>query len=137
MAVLEPTTEYADKRQRITNLPVETCDFVSVDPARVLRVRAGLTDESTAQRLAETFAALADFTRLRIIEALAQEEMCVCDISTALGLSQSATSHQLRILRNLRLVRHRRAGRLVYYTLDDEHIRGLFAQGLEHIREEG
>lgn len=114
----------------------ETCDVVAVDPARVRRVQARLTDPQTTQRLADTFSALADTTRLRIIEALAQEELCVCDISAALGLSQSATSHQLRILRNLRLVRNRRAGRLVYYALDDDHIRGLFAQGLDHVRED-
>src|SRR5689334_5751411 len=96
---------------------VETCDVAAVDPARVRRVQARMTDTQTTQRLADTFSALADTTRLRIIEALSQEELCVCDISAALGLSQSATSHQLRILRNLRLVRNRRAGRLVYYAL--------------------
>lgn len=116
---------------------IDTCDVVAVDPERVRRVQARLTDEETAQRLAETFAALSDTTRLRIIEALAQEELCVCDLSAALGgMSQSAVSHHLRTLRNLRLVRHRRAGRLVYYTLDDGHIQRLFTQGLEHVRED-
>jgi DNA-binding transcriptional ArsR family regulator len=114
----------------------EICDVPLVDPDRVRRVSARLTDAQTAADLADTFAALADTTRLRIIEALSLEEMCVCDLSAALRLSQSATSHQLRILRNLRLVKHRRAGRLVYYSLDDDHIRGLFAQGLEHVRED-
>lgn len=113
----------------------DVCDVPLVDPDRVRRVTARMTDERTAAELADTFAALADTTRLRIIEALSLEEMCVCDLSAALRLSQSATSHQLRILRNLRLVKHRRAGRLVYYSLDDDHIRGLFAQGLDHIRE--
>jgi DNA-binding transcriptional ArsR family regulator len=114
----------------------DICDVPLVDRDRVERVTARLTDEQTAGELADTFAALADTTRLRIIEALSLEEMCVCDLSAALRLSQSATSHQLRILRNLRLVKHRRAGRLVYYSLDDDHIRGLFAQGLEHVRED-
>jgi len=86
--------------------------------------------------LAEIFAALADPTRLRIIEALAIEPMCVCDLSEALGLSQSGISHHLRTLRTLRLVKHRRVGRRVFYALDDEHIRRLFAQGLEHVRED-
>jgi DNA-binding transcriptional ArsR family regulator len=113
----------------------DICEVPLVDPDRVRRVTASLTDERTASELADTFAALADATRLRIIEALSLEEMCVCDLSAALRLSQSATSHQLRILRNLRLVKHRRAGRLVYYSLDDDHIRGLFAQGLDHVRE--
>lgn len=115
---------------------LETCEVTAIDADRVRRVQAQLTDEATTQRLAETFAALSDTTRLRIIEALAQEELCVCDLSAALGgLSQSAVSHHLRTLRNLRLVKHRRAGRLVYYSLDDEHICRLFDQGLEHVRE--
>ena len=113
----------------------DLCDVSLVDPDRVRRVAARMTDERTTNQLADTFAALSDTTRLRIIEALSLEEMCVCDLSAALRLSQSATSHQLRILRNLRLVKHRRAGRQVYYSLDDEHIRGLFAQGLDHVRE--
>ncbi len=114
----------------------DICDVPLVDPERVRRVAARLTDEVTTSLLADTFAALSDTTRLRIIEALSLEEMCVCDLSAAVRLSQSATSHQLRVLRNLRLVKHRRAGRLVYYSLDDDHIRGLFAQGLEHVRED-
>lgn len=114
----------------------ELCDVLLVDPDRVRRVSARLTDEQTTADLADTFAALADTTRLRIIEALSLEAMCVCDLCATLRLSQSATSHQLRILRNLRLVKHRRAGRLVYYSLDDDHIRGLFAQGLDHVRED-
>ena len=113
----------------------ETCDVTAVDPERVRRVRLRLSDESTSQRLAETFATLADPTRLRIVEALSGEELCVCDLSAALGLSQSSTSHHLRTLRNLRMVKHRRAGRLVYYSLDDDHIVRLFDQGLEHVRE--
>ncbi len=114
----------------------DVCEIEAVDPERVRRVQMNLTDDESVERLAETFQTLADPTRLRIVEALTQEELCVCDLSAALGLSQSGTSHHLRTLRNLRLVKHRRAGRLVYYSLDDEHIRKLFAQGLEHVREE-
>ncbi len=114
---------------------LDICEVVTVDPERVRRVQARLTDEDTSQRLAEIFAALSDPTRLRIVEALAHEELCVCDLTAVLCLSQSGTSHHLRTLRNLRLVKHRRAGRLVYYSLDDEHIVRLFAQGLEHVRE--
>ena len=116
---------------------LDVCEVTAVDPERVQRVQLGLTAESTSERLAETFAALADPARLRIVEALALEELCVCDLSAALGLSQSGTSHHLRTLRNLRLVKHRRAGRLVYYSLDDSHIAGLFVQGLEHVLENG
>lgn len=115
---------------------LDVCEVEAVDPERVLRVQRNLTDEESVERLAETFATLSDPTRLRVVEALTHEELCVCDLSAALGLSQSGTSHHLRTLRNLRLVKHRRSGRLVYYSLDDEHIRRLFAQGLEHVREE-
>jgi ArsR family transcriptional regulator len=115
---------------------IEICDVPLVDPDRVARVRRGLTDSLSASQLAEIFGALADATRLRIIDALAQEELCVCDLCAVVGLSQSAVSHQLRLLRDLRLVKHRRAGRLVYYSLDDRHIEALFAMGLEHVLEE-
>ena len=120
----------------VTAPEMDICDVPAVDPEKVRRVLSKLTDEESAQRLAETFATLSDFTRLRIVEALSHEELCVCDLSAALGLSQSATSHHLRTLRNLRLVKHRRSGRLVYYSLDDDHIVGLFDQGLEHVRED-
>ena len=113
----------------------DTCEQTIVDQERVRRVQERLTDEVTSQQLAETFGTLSDPTRLRIVEALAQEELCVCDLSAALHLSQSSTSHHLRTLRNLRLVKHRRAGRLVYYSLDDDHIVKLFRQGLDHVRE--
>src|SRR5688500_3983736 len=115
---------------------LDICEITTVDPERVRRVMQKLTDEETAESLAETFATLSDTARLRIVEALSHEELCVCDLSAALSLSQSATSHHLRTLRNLRLVKHRRAGRLVYYSLDDDHIVKLFAQGLEHVRED-
>jgi ArsR family transcriptional regulator len=111
-------------------------DSVLVDAERVHHVLQKQTGDRSTQRLAETFAALSDTTRLRIIEALALEELCVSDLCHVLGgLSQSAVSHQLRTLRNLRLVKHRRDGRLVYYALDDDHIRRLFDQGLEHVHE--
>jgi len=91
-----------------------------------------LVDDTTAARLAEIFKALSDPTRLRVVSLLAQAELCVCDLAVALGVSQSAMSHQLRTLRDLRLVRRRREGRQVFYTLDDEHVADLFQRGLEH-----
>ena len=78
---------------------------------------------------------LGDVTRVRILDALATGELCVCDLATLLGLTESAVSHQLRLLRGMRLVRSRRDGRMVFYTLDDQHIVALFAQGLEHVAE--
>jgi ArsR family transcriptional regulator, lead/cadmium/zinc/bismuth-responsive transcriptional repressor len=86
-------------------------------------------------RLAETFRALGDPTRVRILDALSHDELCVCDVATLVGASESAVSHQLRLLRSLRLVRSRRDGRMVFYALDDQHIRTLFQQGLRHVEE--
>lgn len=94
----------------------------------------GQLDVTTAERLARTFGALSDPTRVRLIAALAERERCVHDLAAGLGMSQSAISHQLRKLRDLRLVRFTKVGRHVYYKLDDEHIAALFAQGLEHVR---
>jgi len=105
-----------------------------IDEDRVRRAEAHLVDGLTATRLAETFKALSDPTRVRIISALAQTELCVSDLAGTLGMSQSAISHQLRTLRELRLVKDRREGRQVYYSLDDEHIRSLFLQSMDHVR---
>ena len=96
--------------------------------------RQPLSDAS-AFALAETFRALGDLTRVRMLDALARSELCVQDLAARLHLTESAVSHQLRLLRNMRLVRTRRDGRLVYYALDDQHIVGLFEQGLEHVEE--
>ena len=85
--------------------------------------------------LAETFKVLGDATRVRILDALSRSELCVHDIARLLGLSESAVSHQLRLLRGMRVVRTRRDGRLVFYALDDQHIVGLFEHGLEHVQE--
>jgi DNA-binding transcriptional ArsR family regulator len=96
--------------------------------------RKPLSDASAAA-LAETFRALGDLTRVRMLDALARSELCVQDLAARLHLTESAVSHQLRLLRNMRLVRTRRDGRLVFYSLDDQHIVGLFEQGLEHVEE--
>lgn len=92
-----------------------------------------LLEDITAMRLAETFKALSDPSRVRIVSLLAEAELCVCDIAAALDMSQSAVSHQLRTLRDLQLVRWRREGRQIFYTLDDEHVTDLFQRGLEHV----
>ena len=87
------------------------------------------------QALAETFKVLGDTTRVRILDALSHTEVAVCDLAEALELTQSAVSHQLRLLRGARLVKSRRDGQHIYYTLDDQHIVKLFEQGLEHVQE--
>jgi DNA-binding transcriptional ArsR family regulator len=96
--------------------------------------RPPLSDGS-AVALAETFKVLGDTTRVRILDALSRAELCVCDIAQTVGLSESAVSHQLALLRGTRLVRTRREGRQIFYTLDDDHIVGLLEQGLEHVEE--
>jgi DNA-binding transcriptional ArsR family regulator len=98
-------------------------------------VKSGLLSDTSVAALAETFKVLGDTTRVRILDALSRTELCVRDIAELLGLSESAVSHQLRLLRTARLVRPRRAGQQIFYTLDDHHIVGLFAQGLEHVQE--
>lgn len=91
-------------------------------------------DGIIAARLAELFKALSDPTRVRLLSVLLQGELCVSELAGQLGLSPSAVSHQLRGLRQMRLVRMRRAGRRIFYALDDEHISDLFRRGLEHVR---
>jgi ArsR family transcriptional regulator len=98
-------------------------------------LKKGLLPERSVAALADTFKVLGDATRIRILDALLHSELCVHDIARLLGLSESAVSHQLRLLRGMRVVRARRDGRLVFYALDDQHIVGLFEQGLEHVQE--
>ena len=117
-------------------VPLEACDVFHIDPARVAHLRGALVAESSVAALAETFRVLGDPTRVRLLDALSHGELCVCDLANLLGLSESATSHQLRLLRTLRLVRARRAGRMVFYALDDRHIMTLFTQGLRHVEEQ-
>lgn len=114
---------------------LDGCDVFVADAAKVARLRALLIGSRHISALAETFRALGDPTRVRMLDALSHDELCVCDIATLLGLSESAVSHQLRLLRNLRLVRSRREGRMVFYALDDQHIVTLFQQGLRHVDE--
>ena len=114
----------------------DVCDLFCVDAEQVARARSAMLSETSATRLAETFAVLGDPTRVKMICALKTTELCVCDLATLLNLSQSAVSHQLRLLRTMRLVKYRREGRVVYYSLDDQHIENLFEDGLQHVAEE-
>ena len=90
----------------------------------------------TVEALAETFRILGDPTRVRIVDALAESELCVHEIAARVEISESAVSHQLRLMRTMRIVRGRREGRCVYYTLDDQHVLSLFQQGLRHVTED-
>lgn len=111
-----------------------TCADGGVDLDRLSDARHHLLDTDTAVLLAETFKALADPTRTQILSALLGPELCVGELAAALDMSVSAVSHQLSLLRHLRIIKHRREGRHIYYTLDDEHIATLYRCGLEHIR---
>lgn len=120
---------------RNRDLSPDTCDAPHPDGADLPTLRATLLSERAVTELAETFRALGDATRVRMLDALSQGERCVCDLAAALGLTESAVSHQLRLLRNMRLVRARRSGRLVFYALDDHHIMRLFQQARRHVQE--
>ncbi|VAX30874.1 Cadmium efflux system accessory protein [hydrothermal vent metagenome] len=113
----------------------EICEIAYVDRKKVVSVEKKMKDEPTIQLLAETFRALGDPTRVKIIFALSQEELCVCDIANLLGATKSAVSHQLRVLRNMKLVKYRKDGKMAYYSLDDIHIKNLFDECLRHVEE--
>lgn len=102
---------------------------------RVVRARDETIPDNELDRLSRTYKVLGDPTRLKIIIALGGGEMCVCDLSAFLGLSESAVSHQLRRMKDLALVKHRRDGQILYYSLNDDHVNGLLNVGLEHVRE--
>lgn len=118
--------------RKASNLTAQPILFLHEASAQTARDR--LVDESTAVGLAEIFQALADPTRIRLISALMNGPLCVFDLAALLGMTQSAISHQLRMLRNLHLVKNQKEGRLVYYSIDDDHIRDLFQRGLEHYK---
>jgi len=113
----------------------DRCEVRAIDDAMVKKIGDNLISGLDATHLADMFDALADPTRLRIVSALATGgEVCVCDISASLGMTQSAISHQLRLLRNINLVKNRKQGRMVFYTLADERVKTVFLQGWEHAR---
>lgn len=115
--------------------PAECCDFMHVHEELVEKVRRDLPTEDTLYDLTELFRIFGDSTRVRILYVLFESEMCVCDIAQLLGMTQSAISHQLRALKNARLVKARREGKTVFYALADDHVKTIIDQGLEHILE--
>ncbi len=113
------------------------CSINLIDEAKVAIVSNAMPSDALLTRLAEIFRLLGDPTRVKILQALSIEELCVCDIASLLGTTKSAISHQLRLLRSLRVVRFRKAGRIVYYSLDDSHVENLLREGLSHIASQG
>jgi DNA-binding transcriptional ArsR family regulator len=112
---------------------VPGCEALHLDPRGSAARRQTLMAAEAVRALADTFRMLGDPTRVRILDALSGGELCVCDIASLVGISESAVSHQLRLMRGTRLVRPRRAGRLVYYALDDHHIIELLKQAQTHV----
>lgn len=104
------------------------------DEISIEDLKKSLNFEEEIYLLSNIFKALSDSTRLKIIYSLSKSSLCVCDIANILEMTQSAISHQLRILRDLKLVKFRKEGKRVIYSLDDEHVLGLFKQGLDHVR---
>lgn len=114
-----------------SNKDLCSCNVIHEDI--VNKVRAKMPQEEKLYDLADLFKVFGDSTRIKIICALFEEEMCVCDIATTLGMSHSAISHQLRVLKSAGLVKYRKEGKVVYYSLDDEHVKNIFDQGFNHI----
>lgn len=112
----------------------KVCEPPVIHEEKVDAARKKMISDGFLHKLSETFKVLGDTTRVKILYALSKEELCVCDISVVLGMSQSAVSHQLRRLRDMKLVKYRKEGKVVYYSLDDDHIVKLFSQGLEHVK---
>ncbi len=115
----------------------DTCQVHSTDREVVARARAEIPEPAVVRQLAEIFKILGDQTRIKILSALAGQELCVCDLAAILEMSSSAVSHQLRVLRGASLVKYRRQGKMVYYSLDDDHVVKIFEQGLEHVGHTG
>jgi len=113
-------------------MPHDVCETVYTDQKAVDYVAKRLSDARQTNKIAEIFRTLADPTRIHIIEALSIRELCVCDLAHLLGLTQSATSHQLRLLRQSGIVRYRKEGRVVYYTLDDAHVADVLKAVADH-----
>ena len=114
----------------------EFCSCELIHENIIESVRQKMPQEEKLYDLAELFKVFGDTTRVKIISALFEAELCVCDIAELLTMSPSAISHQLRVLRQARLVKHRKEGKVVFYSLDDEHIKHIFNEGLAHILEQ-
>ena len=114
---------------------VEHCEVNEIHLDLLNKVRGLMPDEDDLYDLAELFKVFGDSTRIRILFVLFEAEMCVCDLAEALNMTQSAISHQLRILKQSKLVKSRREGKQVFYSLDDDHVQTIVGQGLEHIQE--
>lgn len=116
-------------------IEVDCCEVHHVHENLVHQIEDGMPSEETMQELAEFYKVFGDPTRIKILCTLFQSELCVCDLAEVTGMTQSAISHQLRVLKQMKLVKNRREGKVVYYSLADAHIQSILNQGMEHIAE--
>ena len=121
--------------QMIDKDGMERCDYIHAHAEIVDAVNERMPDEEILYDLAELFKVFGDSTRIKILYVLFESEMCVCDIAQLLGMNQSAISHQLRVLKQSQLVKYRRDGKTVFYSLADGHVRTILGQGMEHVAE--
>jgi len=121
------------KRDRSINTTIETCITKGIHQETVRRVEKQMPDPVDLYELADLFKLFGDSTRLGILWALSESEMCVCDLCALLKMKQPAVSHQLKNLKQSRIVKARRDGKIVYYSLDDDHIHSLLTMGMEHV----
>lgn len=117
------------------NTEAECCDVTYVHSDMIRKVREQMPREDLLADLADFYKVFGDMTRVSILCALLESEMCVCDLAELLGMTQSAISHQLRVLKQMKLVKNRRDGKTVFYSLADDHIQNIISQGMEHIQE--
>ena len=134
-AAQAPKATGRTRRQPRERRSTDLCEVQCVDGKNVARAQRAMPPAESVERLGETFRILGDPTRLRIAHALSGNELCVCDLAAVLAVSQSVVSHSLRALRQMRLVRFRKEGKIAYYSLDDEHIATLLREGFRHVDE--
>lgn len=128
-------TKSPKPKQQLSSLDSPSCDSREVHLDSVRQVQPEIIPTAKAQQMADFFGTLADPHRLRLLSALAKQELCVCDLAASVKMSESAVSHQLRILRTMRLVKYRREGRNVYYSLADSHVTNIYREVANHIDE--
>lgn len=117
------------------DLELEKCEYIHIHDEVVNQVKNSMPEEERLYELADFFKVFADSTRIKILYALLQSEMCVCDLAQLLNAGQSAISHQLRMLKQMKLVKYRREGKTIFYSLSDDHIQMILNQGFDHISE--
>ncbi len=129
LSIMNERKKYMEKAE------VECCDVICVHEDMIQKVKKLLPEEEPIKELADFYKVFGDATRVKILCVLLESEMCVCDLAELLEMTQSAISHQLRVLKQMKLVKNRREGKTVYYSLADGHIQNIISQGMEHIQE--